>query len=45
MKKQYNSPATTIVEIKAEPLLTYSNSEAAEGATTLSRQSSDWEDE
>lgn len=47
MKKQYNSPATTIVEVKIESLLVdYSNTQAAKGATTLSREgNSDWEDE
>ena len=48
MKKIYNSPVTTIVEVKIESLLVdYSNNtEAAKNATVLSREgNNNWEDE
>ena len=47
MKKQYKSPATTIVEVKIESLLVdYSNTQAASDAVTLSREgNSSWDDE
>ena len=47
MKKIYNSPVTTIVEVKIESLLVdYSNTEAAKNATVLSREgNNNWEDE
>ena len=46
MKKTYIIPVTTIVEVKLESLLvSYSNAEAAEGATSLGREGSSWDDE
>lgn len=49
MKKSYIVPTTIKVEIKANPLLIqYSNSEAAAGATSLSREgnrNNSWDDE
>ena len=47
MKKTYISPNTNVIEVKMESLLVdYSNSTAAKGAESLSRQSnSSWDDE
>jgi len=46
MKKIYMTPTTDSVEVKTENLLVqYSNSEAAKGAASLSRESSSWDDE
>lgn len=47
MKKNYIAPETENIEIKTKPMLVqYSNVQAAENATTLSRESdSFWDDE
>ena len=45
MKKIYSAPKTMIVGLKIESLLqSYSNTEAAQGATSLSRGGS-WDDD
>ena len=39
MKKIYAKPQTTVIEVKTESLLVnYSNTQAAQGATVLSRE-------